>query len=113
MCHHNSFLLYNSIENTSLAKWNTVTHITLTFTFLANIMMAMGGYATFTGHVQGDLLNNYCWDDDLMNVSRFLFAITVLLTYPIECFVCREVLINVFWPQITTSEVRLHCDQVI
>ncbi len=33
-----------------------------------------------------------------MNVSRLLFAITVLLTYPIECFVCREVLLNTLWP---------------
>merc|ERR1719468_589610 len=39
-----------------------------------------------------------------MNLSRLLFSITVLLTYPIECFVCREVLVNVFWPEITTSE---------
>ena len=107
MCHHNSFLLYNSIENTSLAKWSMVTHVTMAFCFLATILMAMGGYATFIGHVQGDFLNNYCWDDDLMNLSRLLFSITVLLTYPIECFVCREVLVNVFWPEITTSEVRL------
>lgn len=43
----------------------------------------------------GDLLNNYCWEDDLMNASRLLFTFTVLLTYPIECFVCREVVENV------------------
>jgi sodium-coupled neutral amino acid transporter 11 len=32
-----------------------------------------------------------------MNVSRLLFSITILLTYPIECFVCREVVQNVIW----------------
>ena len=32
-----------------------------------------------------------------MNVSRLLFSITILLTYPIECFVCREVLQHIFW----------------
>lgn len=42
--------------------------------------------------VAGDLLENYCWDDDLMNFSRLLFSIQILLTYPIECFVSREVL---------------------
>lgn len=40
----------------------------------------------------GDLLENYCWDDDLMNLSRMLFSITILLTFPIECFVVRDVL---------------------
>ena len=39
----------------------------------------------------GDILENYCHNDDLINVARFLFAITIMLTYPIECFVTREV----------------------
>lgn len=42
--------------------------------------------------ILGDLLENYCWDDDLMNLSRLLFSITILLTFPIECFVVRDVL---------------------
>lgn len=42
-------------------------------------------------HSAGDLLENYCWDDDLMNFSRVLFSISILLTFPIECFVSREV----------------------
>ena len=32
-----------------------------------------------------------------MNVSRLLFSITILLTYPIECFVCREVILNLLY----------------
>ena len=52
----------------------------------------------------GDLLNNYCWNDDLMNVSRLLFSITILLTYPIECFVCREVLQHTFWGKMEEQE---------
>ena len=39
----------------------------------------------------GDLLENYCHSDDLMNVTRFAFAITIMMTYPIECFVTRHV----------------------
>ncbi len=39
----------------------------------------------------GDVLENYCHEDDLMNVARFLFATTIMLTFPIECFVTREV----------------------
>lgn len=39
----------------------------------------------------GDLLENYCWDDDLMNFARVLFSVSILLTFPIECFVSREV----------------------
>ena len=45
----------------------------------------------------GDLMNNYCWADDLMNVMRLLFCFVVLLTFPMECFVSREVVENIIW----------------
>lgn len=44
----------------------------------------------------GDLLENYCWDDDLMNFARVLFSVSILLTFPIECFVSREVSHGIF-----------------
>jgi len=52
----------------------------------------------------GDLLENYCWNDDLMNVSRISFSITILLTFPIECFVSREVIENSFFSNQMPSE---------
>ena len=39
----------------------------------------------------GDLLENYCYSDNLASLARILFAITIICTYPLECFVCREV----------------------
>ena len=39
-----------------------------------------------------------------MNVSRLLFSITILLTYPIECFVCREVLQHTFWGKMEEED---------
>jgi len=42
----------------------------------------------------GDILENYCYSDDLVNVARILFAVAVMLTYPVECFVTREVCFN-------------------
>jgi sodium-coupled neutral amino acid transporter 11 len=52
----------------------------------------------------GDLLENYCWNDDLMNASRISFSITILLTFPIECFVTREVIENSFFLNQTPPE---------
>ena len=53
MCHHNTFLLYCSIEDTSLGKWNKVTHASIFISFVMMVLMAFGGYATFTQNVQG------------------------------------------------------------
>lgn len=109
MCHHNTFLIYSSIQEANQNRWDTVTHASLITSLLVSTLFGIAGYATFTSFSQGgywcsgrsslhgyvlcagDLLENYCWDDDLMNFSRVMFSITILLTYPIECFVAREV----------------------
>lgn len=52
----------------------------------------------------GDLLENYCPDDDLMNFARIFFSVTILLTYPIECFVTREVLDNTVFYNLEDTE---------
>jgi hypothetical protein len=46
-------------------------------------------YVKCTFHFAGDLLENYCDD---MNLARVLFCVSILLTYPLECFVAREVI---------------------
>ncbi|KAI5720347.1 hypothetical protein M8J77_005276 [Diaphorina citri] len=95
MCHHNVFLLYESIEGASQFVWDKLTHISVAVAFVVSLLFGIAGYATFTGNVQGDLLENYCWYDDLMNLARLAFSFTILLTYPIECLVTRSVLLQV------------------
>ncbi|XP_078038057.1 uncharacterized protein LOC144470595 [Augochlora pura] len=94
MCHHNTFLIYESIERATQQKWDVVTHWSLFTSFLIAAAFGIIGYATFTSYVQGDLMENYCWDDDLMNFARVMFSGTILLTFPIECFVTREVILT-------------------
>ncbi|KAF7286687.1 hypothetical protein GWI33_004710 [Rhynchophorus ferrugineus] len=94
MCHHNTFLIYSSISDASQKKWETVTHASIITSLIVACLFGIAGYSTFKAYSQGDLLENYCWDDDFMNVSRLLFSIQILLTYPIECFVTREVIEN-------------------
>jgi len=103
MCHHNTFLLYSAMKEKTEMAWTKATHISVSISFIVIIICAVAGYTTFTGFTQGDLLENYCSDDLLMNISRLFFCFVILLTYPIECFVCREVLNNVFWKDKKSS----------
>ncbi|XP_025415205.1 putative sodium-coupled neutral amino acid transporter 11 [Sipha flava] len=91
MCHHNVFLLYDSIEGASQTIWNYVTHFAVTISFLLMVAFGLVGYATFGDLTQGDLLENYCWNDDLINISRLLFSLITLLTFPLECMVIKAV----------------------
>ncbi|XP_012605491.1 putative sodium-coupled neutral amino acid transporter 11 isoform X2 [Microcebus murinus] len=90
ICHHNSFLVYSSLEEPTVAKWSRIIHISIVVSMFICILFATCGYLTFTGFTQGDLFENYCRSDNLVTFGRFCYGITVLLTYPMECFVTRE-----------------------
>lgn len=108
------------MQYASLERWEKVTHISIAFAWVVAALFGIAGYATFQALSQGlsskravhidftfifivdgifidfksfsgDLLENYCWNDDLMNFARVLFSVSILLTFPIECFVSREV----------------------
>ncbi|KAL3831322.1 hypothetical protein ACJMK2_023088 [Sinanodonta woodiana] len=98
MCHHSTFLIHSSLENPAKERWNFVTHVSVLFCMVVMLVFGLVGYASFTGYTQGDLLENYCHEDNLMSAARFIFAVTVMLTYPTECFVTREVIENALFP---------------
>uniref|UniRef100_A0AC11BB77 Solute carrier family 38 member 11 n=1 Tax=Ovis aries TaxID=9940 RepID=A0AC11BB77_SHEEP len=97
ICHHNCFLVYSSLEEPTVAKWSHIIHVSTLISVFISILFATCGYLTFTGYTQGDLFENYCRNDDLVTFGRFCYGVTVILTYPIECFVTREVIANVFF----------------
>ncbi|XP_070364126.1 putative sodium-coupled neutral amino acid transporter 11 isoform X2 [Equus asinus] len=61
----------------------------------------------------GDLFENYCRNDDLVTFGRFCYGVTVIMTYPIECFVTREVIANVFFGGTLSSVVHIVVTVVI
>lgn len=40
----------------------------------------------------GDIFENYCRDDNLATFGRFCFGLSIVTTFPLECFVTREVI---------------------
>ncbi|XP_067891319.1 putative sodium-coupled neutral amino acid transporter 11 isoform X2 [Heterodontus francisci] len=97
ICHHNSFLIYGSLEQPTIKNWSHITHVSVLFALLISATFAACGYGTFTGYTQGDVFENYCKNDNWATAGRFLFGITIILTFPIECFVTREVIGNLFF----------------
>ena len=109
VCHHNTFLIYSSLRDKSVQRFSVVSHISVSVSFVFCAVLGLSGFVTFLHLIQGepqikryrlsvdtlplstgDLLNNYC-DDVAANLARFFYSIVIMLTYPIECFVTREV----------------------
>lgn len=53
MCHHNTFLVYQSMRDASLEQWEKVTHISISFAWVVAALFGIMGYSTFRALSQG------------------------------------------------------------
>lgn len=76
VCHHNSLLIYGSLQRPTMDRFATVTHFSTGVSMLACMMMALGGYLTFGDKTQGNVLNNFPTNNILVNIAR-LYVSTI------------------------------------
>uniref|UniRef100_W5KSW7 Putative sodium-coupled neutral amino acid transporter 11 n=1 Tax=Astyanax mexicanus TaxID=7994 RepID=W5KSW7_ASTMX len=113
ICHHNSFIIYESLQEPTLKKWSRITHVSVGSAALISAVFAAAGYATFTGYTQGDIFENYCKDDNLATFGRFCYGLSIITTFPLECFVTREVVSNVFFNGLLSNSAHVMVTVVI
>lgn len=58
ICHHNSFLIYGSLKQPTLANWTRVTHVSVGSALIISAAFAVAGYTTFTGYTQGIIVRD-------------------------------------------------------
>ncbi|PWN19648.1 hypothetical protein BCV69DRAFT_271523 [Microstroma glucosiphilum] len=106
VCHHNSLLIYASLKEPSMDKFSKVTHYSTAIACAALTAMSVAGYWTFEEKTLGNILNNFPENDTMVNIARLAFGINMFTTFPLEAFVCREVLETYFFASQYTP--RLH-----
>eukprot|EP01084_Bolivina_argentea_P232425 391741_1 len=94
VCHHNSFIVYNSLRENTQRRWNITTHSSLAISPLFSMWLAIAGFVCFQVDTQGDILNNFTYNNTLINCTRAVLAATMVFTYPMELFVARHSLIQ-------------------
>ncbi|KAK5658597.1 hypothetical protein OQA88_1990 [Cercophora sp. LCS_1] len=98
VCHHNSLLIYGSLEKPTIDRFSRVTHYSTGISMVACLALALAGFLTFGDKTQGNVLNNLPSDNTMVNVARLCFGLNMLTTLPLEAFVCREVMLNYYFP---------------
>ncbi|KAK1750026.1 acid protease [Echria macrotheca] len=98
VCHHNSLLIYGSLEKPTIDRFSRVTHYSTGVSMLACLLMALAGFLTFGDKTLGNVLNNFSGDNTMVNIARLCFGLNMLTTLPLEAFVCREVMLNYYFP---------------
>ncbi|KAI9089431.1 transmembrane amino acid transporter protein-domain-containing protein [Phlyctochytrium arcticum] len=94
VCHHNTFLIFGSLRKPTINRFAIVTHLSTGMSLVACGLLGMGGYIVFTEKTHGNILNNFPNSHTLINTARLAFGANMFLTFPLECFVCREVILN-------------------
>ncbi|KAF8313105.1 hypothetical protein DL93DRAFT_2081473 [Clavulina sp. PMI_390] len=97
VCHHNSLLIYGSLNTPTLDRFAAVTHVSTAISLVFCLLLGLAGFLVFTDKTQGNILNNFAANDTLINVARFCFGMNMFTTLPLELFVCREVIEQYFF----------------
>ncbi|KAI0900815.1 transmembrane amino acid transporter protein-domain-containing protein [Annulohypoxylon nitens] len=98
VCQHNSLLIYGSLKTPTIDRFSKVTHYSTGISMLACLIMALAGFLTFGDKTLGNVLNNFPADNTMVTFARLCFGLNMLTTLPLEAFVCREVMLNYWFP---------------
>lgn len=93
VCQHSSFVHFDSMKVKSVRGFAKASHAAVAFAAIVCLFIAMVGYAAFGENTKANLFRNFpergpgsFWT----NLARLVFAVTLLLTYPLELFISRE-----------------------
>ncbi|KAL5262241.1 hypothetical protein ACHWQZ_G007832 [Mnemiopsis leidyi] len=106
VCHHNSFLIMNSLKERTEKNYNMVVWTSISVACVLMSIFGICGYIIFTDNVIGNILQNFCPCDTLVNFARVAFIIGVVTTFPLECFVCRDIIQSTLFNGREPSEIR-------
>merc|ERR1719242_1347093 len=95
VCHHSSFVVFNSLRNRTQQTWNKTTHSAVGISVFWSLWLAIAGFVHFQTDTKGDILNNFDYDNASINGARGLLALTMVFTYPMELFVARFAILQI------------------
>jgi hypothetical protein len=103
-CQHAAFVLSGSVRNLTRRRWGVVSFSGMFFTLCMFMIMGITGYLGFFDKTEGDILNNFPTVGIFGHCSRFLLALTMCFTYPLEVFVARHVLTQIVYGDTHTQD---------
>jgi len=93
--HHNTFLLLASLKTPTMRRINTAIHIScLAATTILGVIGFFGCLA-YQHETKGNILKNLPVTSVQANIARLAMGISMMMTFPIEMFVCRHALSSI------------------
>lgn len=111
VCQHTAHLAYASLkpEIRTLQTWKRVSTASLTISCAVSLTVGVFVYMTFWEKTESDIFKIYP-ESTILDLAKLLLCITMLLTFPLPFFTCRELIILFFFPFAPSSTRRDHSD---
>jgi len=102
VCQHGAFIVAGSLERPTKKRWAQTSFWALSLCVVLETACGVAGYLAFLDDTEGDILNNFLdvGGADMKraaNVARGLLCTTMFFVYPMDSFVCRHVLVVLFF----------------
>ena len=94
VCQHNSFMVYRSLKEPTLANWRFVVHLSVGFSLGLSLSLGIVAYVSFNEHTMGNVLNNFPATSTEVTFARSLLALCMTFVFPMECYVSRHCLMS-------------------
>jgi len=94
---HSAILVGNSFKDKTPERWSLVTFRAVTTASILCLTMGVFGFLGFLDDTKGNILNNFDSDSVMANVGRGMLAVTMFFTYPMEAYVARHVIVQIFY----------------
>lgn len=99
VCHHNTFIIFRSLKKSNLKNFKMVNTYSLGIAAIMSLFVGISGYFIFSEKVYSNVLNGFSNTDLVANICRALFAVDMIMTYPLELFVCRNTIFKVIYKE--------------
>lgn len=99
VCHHTVHLVFRSLkpEIRTLQNWKKVSALSLSTSCLISLSVGVLVYMTFWEKTESDIFEIYP-PSMLIDLAKLLLCATMLLTFPLPFFTCRELIEAVMFP---------------
>eukprot|EP00835_Amoeboradix_gromovi_P002043 NODE_107_length_19843_cov_0.502077.p5 type:complete len:432 gc:universal NODE_107_length_19843_cov_0.502077:8825-7530(-) len=96
VCHHNTFLMRASLTDPTYERFSKVINICFITALSCCMTSGIIGYYIFGVRTKSDLLENFA-ENTMSICTKLAFCFIMMMTYPLELFVAREVADNFFF----------------
>ena len=111
-CQPLALIVNGSLESKTSANWGKVSSYSLSTAWLLCSIVGLVGMLAYLDDTQANILNNFETGSIAANGSRGLVAISMIFTYPMQCFVARHVLAKVLFNGDSEGEIEMSDDGV-